>query len=257
MNSRHHQGMESTEMRRLAEGRLRGRKQTEKAPERLSEAFTLRLQHELEVHQIELEMQYEALQQAQSATEEALEKSSALFDFAPTGYFDLGIDGTILAVNLAGARLAGVDRSQLVTRRFATLVSAADRHRFGAFLEKLFREGGRGSLEVEFSRRGAKPIQILLEAVASEDGREVRAIAIDMTERHKAEAERDMLILKLQEKLEWSKNLGGVLTLCSRCKKVRNDDGQWCHLERYIADHFETTFTHSICPECTPTGRQA
>jgi signal transduction histidine kinase len=61
------------------------------------------LVHELQVHQIELEMQNEDLQRAQAAAQEASEEYYDLFDFAPVGYFVWDHDGRILEVNLAGA----------------------------------------------------------------------------------------------------------------------------------------------------------
>jgi ribosomal protein L19E len=71
-------------LRRRAEARLGGRQSGPK-----SEAGTRRLLHELEVHQIELEMQNAELQKARDDLEVALEKYTDLYDFAPVGYFSL------------------------------------------------------------------------------------------------------------------------------------------------------------------------
>ena len=76
-----------------------------------AEADARALVHELQVHQIELEMQNEELQRAQAAAQEASEKYYDLFDFAPVGYFLWDHEGRILEVNLAGAALLGLDRS--------------------------------------------------------------------------------------------------------------------------------------------------
>src|SRR5659263_78362 len=54
-----------------------------------------RLLHELQVHQIELEMQNEELRQANEVAESALRKFTLLYDFAPMGYFTLDQDGII------------------------------------------------------------------------------------------------------------------------------------------------------------------
>jgi PAS domain S-box-containing protein len=238
------------ELRRLAEARLLEKEKLSGNSNDRSEADLRRLQHELEVHQIELEMQNEALVEAQAATEEALERSIDLFDFAPTGYFNLSADGTILAVNLAGARLAGVERTRLLKRPFAGLLSSKDRDDFHVFLARIFRGGGRGTFEGEFSSGGTVPIQIQIEAVVSADGTEARATVFDVTERHETEVERGQLIVKLQEALEQVKQLSGLLPICASCKKIRNDDGYWSQIEGYIADHSEATFTHGICPDC-------
>lgn len=238
------------ELRRQAEERLNERKRLAGVSEEKADMDQRPLWHELEVHQIELEMQNEALLEAQAATEAALERSIDLFDFAPTGYFNLADDGAILAVNLAGARLAGVERSRLLKRRFVGLVATRDRDGFKTFLARIFRGGGRAAFEGEFSSDGAVAIQFQMEAVISADGKEARATVFDVTERYKAEIERSQLIAKLQQALDQVNQISGMLPICATCKKIRNDDGYWSQVEHFISDHSEATFTHGICPEC-------
>jgi hypothetical protein len=44
--------------------------------------------------------------------------------------------------------------------------------------------------------------------------------------------------------------LRGFLPICSHCKKIRDDQGEWKQLEKYIQDNSEAKFSHSMCPEC-------
>ncbi len=44
--------------------------------------------------------------------------------------------------------------------------------------------------------------------------------------------------------------LSGLIPICSKCKKVRNDDGYWEEVEEYVSSHTEAGFTHGICNEC-------
>lgn len=44
--------------------------------------------------------------------------------------------------------------------------------------------------------------------------------------------------------------LGGLLPICSHCKKIRDDSGYWNELEKYISDHSDAEFSHAICPSC-------
>ena len=45
--------------------------------------------------------------------------------------------------------------------------------------------------------------------------------------------------------------LGAFVPICANCKRIREINGSWTPIERYISDHSETEFSHSICPECT------
>jgi transcriptional regulator with GAF, ATPase, and Fis domain len=79
-------------------------------------------------------------------------------------------------------------------------------------------------------------------------------IAIDNARLFK-QTKDDMLILRrlnaeLEEAMTQVKLLGGLLPICSNCKKIRDDDGYWQDVAVYIRDHSEAEFTHGICPEC-------
>ena len=49
------------------------------------------------------------------------------------------------------------------------------------------------------------------------------------------------------------KTLQGMLPICARCKKIRDDKGLYVQIEQYISEHSETEFTHGLCPECMQT----
>ena len=118
------------------------------------EAYTLRLVHELQIHQIELEMQNEELVQARAATEAALRQYTELYDFAPAGYFTLAYDGTISMVNLAGASLLGVERGKLIKRRFDGFVADQSRTTFTVFFKKTFMSKSKETCEVALVKKG-------------------------------------------------------------------------------------------------------
>ena len=75
-------------------------------------------------------------------------------------------------------------------------------------------------------------------------------VAINITEKKKAEQERDKVIQELQQALAEIKILRGILPICSNCKKIRDDKGYWNQIEHYLKTHSEAVFTHTICQDC-------
>lgn len=63
-------------------------------------------------------------------------------------------------------------------------------------------------------------------------------------------------LLDLQAALDNVKTLSGLIPICAQCKKVRDDQGYWQHVEHYVATHTEADFTHGLCPACMATARQ-
>ena len=204
MKTKRNSSARAAELRRCAEARLKEQR-LEKNPAR-TEADTQRLVHELQVHQIELEMQNEELQQARNELEAGLEKYSDLYDFAPVSYLTLDREGTIREANLTAASLLGIERSRLVQRRFGLYVAAADRPAFAIFLTQVFGGKAREFCEVTLLKDGKPPVEVRIEAALAAAGEECRVVLEDITE-HKR-AEKDRLILN---KLESTGILAGGL----------------------------------------------
>ena len=61
---------------------------------------------------------------------------------------------------------------------------------------------------------------------------------------------REELIENLQKALADVKTLSGMLPICAWCKKIKNDEGYWQKIEKYIREHSEADFTHGICNDC-------
>ncbi len=191
---------EPTELRRHAEARLSERPKAQRAKTCVgssSEADTARQLHELEVHQIELEMQNAELAEARDRMEALLEKYTDLYDFAPVGYLTLDHEGTIREANLTGASLLGVVRSALVKRRFGHFVAPSDRPVFEAFFQSVLASRVRQSCEVALEVEGRPPLSVLMEAIAFESEESCRVTVTDITERKRAEADR-LILNKLE-----------------------------------------------------------
>jgi PAS domain S-box-containing protein len=175
----------AAELRRLAEKQLQAKSPEACIP--LTDDDARRLLHELQVHQIELEMQNAELLQARDEMERALGNYTDLYDFAPIGYFTLDRDGTVRAVNLTGAKLLEIERSRLIGRRFGQFINAGNRPAFTDFLGKVFTSRDKEACEVELMTEGNTKLFLHFEAVAFGSGQECRVAIIDITERKQAE----------------------------------------------------------------------
>ena len=165
----------------------------------------LKLIHELEVHQIELELQNEELMHAKSDTQEAVKKYTELYDFAPSGYFTLSKTGEINELNLRGANMLGKERSHLKKSLFGFFVSNDTKAAFNQFLANIFKNKEEDTCVVSLNTDVNIPIDIYLDGIYSTNGEECLITAVDITER--------MLLVALKKKADklelWNKLMEG------------------------------------------------
>jgi PAS domain S-box-containing protein len=177
------------ELYRRAEARM---SETQAQPEPEPGADTAepdprRLVHELQVHQIELQMQNAELHETQARLEASLDQFSDLYDFAPIGYFTLTAEGIIRQLNLRGAELAGMERGRLVGHAFGNLLSTKSRPTLASVLKQLFAEPGRQGCDLVLQGKGRPTRFITIKAQRSANGTECRVVAVDTSERKRAE----------------------------------------------------------------------
>jgi len=188
MNKSKSEVEDAGELRRRAEERFGARRADTIADKAKTPSETQRLFHELQVHQVELEMQNEELQRSRSEVEEGLSRYTDLYEFAPVGYLTLNRQGEIRQVNLTGTRLLGLERSRLVGKRLAVLVDADSRAVFNTFLTTVFENGTKAACEVVVRPELGSPFAVEFSATASAGGKECRIVATDITTRKRAEA---------------------------------------------------------------------
>jgi PAS domain S-box-containing protein len=181
MKQGNHTSKEAAELRRRAEKELKAK--TPEAGFSRTDEENRRLLHELQVHQIELEMQNAELHQARDEEEKVRERYVDLYDFAPVGYLTLDREGTIQAANLTVTGLLGTERARLIGRRFEKYVADEARSAFTAFLRKVFDSRAKDVCEVPLLKEGPHPLFVQIEAVADAAGQECRVAVIDITER--------------------------------------------------------------------------
>ncbi len=147
--------------------------------------------HELEVHQIELEMQNEELRQAQMDLEAARDKYIDLYDFAPVGYFSLSDKGLILEANLNAATMLGIERVKLTGRLFSKFITKDDQDVFYLHRQKLFKTKTKQFCELKLKKNDGAEFHAQIESspIKDEAGNysAIRTSLSDITERKQAE----------------------------------------------------------------------
>lgn len=161
------------------------------------------LLHELQVHQIELETQNEALRQSQTLLEESRDRYVDLFEFAPIGYLTLTREGQIATINLTGAVLLGEERRKLLQRRFARFVVSEDQDRWQTLFFKAFENDEKQGGELSLRRLDGSVLVVnadCLRTTTSNSAPMLRMSLSDITERRNAD-------LLLKEAYEHMANL--------------------------------------------------
>ncbi|MCX7109433.1 MAG: EAL domain-containing protein [Proteobacteria bacterium] len=188
-----------------------------------------KLLHELQVQQIQLEMQNEALQEARNAAERALESYAELFDYAPIAYFTLTPTGIIRKTNFRGGVLLGAERLRLYGKYFSHSVSNEYRPTFDRFLKKVFASVCDGTQHCEIMLHINKNIRwVVVEAAADPTRQTCLAAVLDITAKKQSEAiilqqanfdpltglpNRRMFIDRLQQAIQKSRRADNKLAL--------------------------------------------
>jgi PAS domain S-box-containing protein len=161
-----------------------------------------RLVHELQVHQIELELQNRELSEAQSALEESRNRYADLYDLAPIAYLTLDQRGVVLDVNLTGAAMLGRQRALLIGLPFSALVHMEEPRLFWEHLRRCVQMREQVVSELSFSTANGSAIvaQLASVPVASQPGAELtfRTAFADITRLKRAEAERNRALASEQ-----------------------------------------------------------
>ena len=151
-----------------------------------------KLLHELQVHQIELEMQNDELRRAHIALEESRDRYLNLFEFAPVGYLTLTATGLIAEVNFTAAELLGCERKKLLSRPFSRYIAPGWVDHFHLCIKQIIYHNVHKNCDMQIKRENGELCFVHLDAlpIKAKDGTiTVRITLTDITERKQAEEE--------------------------------------------------------------------
>ncbi len=184
------------DIRRRAEATVNEKSSALRDAPTVSSAEELKkLVHELQVHQIQLEMQNEALREAQLALQVAHDKYIDLYDYAPVGYLTVDNKGIIYEANLTATILLGVDRAPLIGKPIYKFVFKDDLDDCYLKLQQIFSTREKLICELRLVKQNGDQFHAQLEGIAVEvrEGRSVfaRLIFSNITDRKRIEQEKE------------------------------------------------------------------
>jgi PAS domain S-box-containing protein len=182
--------MKPTGLRRQAEALLR---MTNRDVAAMPVKDVQQLVHELQVHQVELEMQNEELRRTQMELEVARDRYEDLYDFSPAGHLTLDRDGTIVEANLRVELLLGINRKDLIEQPLSRFVASEDQDRLHRHCQEVLETGTRRTCEVRVLKEAGAVCCLYLESlpIREEPGRinHWRMSLLDISDRKRAEQE--------------------------------------------------------------------
>jgi PAS domain S-box-containing protein len=178
---------ENDDLRQKAEAILNNSESKESSYR--SETDVLKLIHELEVNQIELELINEELNRTISIAQDAIGKYTEFHEFAPTGYFTLNEQSRITEVNHSGAFLLGKERSRLINDSFDFYVSKDTKPAFNDFLHRVFSNRTIESCEVTLSVHNNNQVHVYLAGMFAVNLEHCIVTVMDITKQKESELE--------------------------------------------------------------------
>ena len=145
------------------------------------ESDVKKLLHELQVHQIELEMQNEELRQANETAEAALKKYTLLYDLAPMGYFTLDGEGGIRDLNFTAAGMLGDKRFALINSNFKLFISEESRPVFNNFFHQLYTGKAKESCKVMLGYDSNPLCLVYMEGIVTGDDHQCLLSVVDIS----------------------------------------------------------------------------
>jgi len=202
----------------------------------------------------------EALETERQVAEEALARERnllrTLIDNLPDYIYAMDTEGRFVLANTTIAHYLGAaSPDELLGKTNFDFYPPALAARNHALDQEIMQSGQPVvNLEESFIDLAGNPVWFLTNAIPLRDSqgkiRGLVGITRDITERKRAEEEREKLITELQDTLAHVKTLSGLLPICASCKRIRDDEGYWHQVEVYIRDHADVEFSHGICPNC-------
>jgi len=194
------------------------------------------------------------LKRSETLLQQSREEQRIIFDSDPSWIYYKNRENKFVRVNQSLADIMGKPKDQLEGKSLSDIYTKEEAEAYWRDDKEVIDTGNPKLNIVESVETSKGRLWVQVNKVPYRDAlgqiEGIIGFAVDITERRRAEEEKEKLIAELQKALSEVKTLSGLLPICSSCKKIRNDEGYWEQIEGYIRNRSDADFSHGICPDC-------
>lgn len=204
---------------------------------------------------------YEELKQRVNELQDSVAKLTAikdryekLVDNLPQIIVETDLEGTLTYANKKAIEATGYTKEDIDDGINAVqFVVSEERYRVIENMQRILKgETLEGNEYTALRKDGSTYPVLVYTSYKIENGQKagLRSIIVDISEKKNEEIKKANLIAELQKTLKQVRVLSGLIPICASCKQIRDDKGFWNQIEKYISEHSDAVFSHSICPSC-------
>ena len=164
------------------------------------------------------------------------------------------LNGLVVSWNRAAETMYGYTAEEMIGRHISAITPPGCEEELAGIMEKVRADERIENYETFRMRKDGSfvDVSVTISPVKGVLGQVTGASIIvrDITAARRREQDLTDLNAHLQKSLDHIKTLSGLLPICAKCKKIRNDQGYWEQVETYIKQRSDAEFTHGLCPDC-------
>jgi len=159
-------------------------------------------------------------------------------------------DFHIVRTNRAVVNFLGMQPEAVVGRTCYEIVHGTAAHIAQCPIPPMVKSLRRAQEEVRLP--DGRWLSVTADPLTDDQGRLTGAVHMvrDITDIKKMQDEREALIRKLEKTLAEVRTLKGLIPICAKCRRIRDDSGAWSPLEAFVRNNFDADFSHGLCPDC-------
>lgn len=162
----------------------------------------------------------------------------------------VGPDGALVHANDRALEAYGYTREELGGLTIADLRDPATIPEMAGQMARAA-EGGVRFTTVHRRKDGSTfPVEVSSRGFGIGGASYLHSLVRDLTAQRRMEADQKRMLDELLEAVASVRTLSGLLPICMYCKKIRNDQGYWDRIEKYISEHSNAELSHGMCPDC-------